>query len=70
MASSSQSTIPEEAPIPDDDHGADLPLTMMASVVLTNLPHDATTALAAAGKFEKEKGMYSTRKSIKYLKVS
>ncbi|KAL4971136.1 ubiquitin-like protein ATG12 [Aspergillus stella-maris] len=37
------------APIPDDDeHGADLPLTMSASVVLTSLPRDATQALADA----------------------
>jgi hypothetical protein len=46
----------EAAPIPDEDHEADLPLTMMASVVLTSLPRDATAALATAGAFEKEKG--------------
>ncbi|KAJ9206720.1 hypothetical protein DTO164E3_961 [Paecilomyces variotii] len=33
-------------PIPDDEHGADLPLTMSASVVLTGLPRDAHQALA------------------------
>lgn len=44
------------APIPDEeDHEADLPLTMTASVVLTSLPRDAHAALAAAGAFEKEK---------------
>jgi ubiquitin-like protein ATG12 len=46
----------DAAPIPDEDHEADLPLTMTASVVLTSLPRDATAALAAAGTFEKEKG--------------
>ena len=49
----------DPAPIPDDDHEADLPLTMTASVVLTSLPRDAHAALAAAGNFEKEKGQYS-----------
>lgn len=48
----------DAAPIPDEeDHEADLPLTMTASVVLTSLPRDATAALAAAGAFEKEKGI-------------
>ncbi|KAI9925218.1 hypothetical protein ASPWEDRAFT_705073 [Aspergillus wentii DTO 134E9] len=36
------------APIPDEEHGADLPLTMSASVVLTSLPRDAHQALADA----------------------
>ncbi|EER23825.1 Ubiquitin-like protein [Coccidioides posadasii str. Silveira] len=34
------------APIPDEDHGAELPLTMTASVILTGLPKDAHRALA------------------------
>ncbi|KAJ5362125.1 hypothetical protein N7541_002969 [Penicillium brevicompactum] len=34
-----------DTPIPDD-HGADLPMNMSASVMLTNLPRDATQALA------------------------
>ncbi|KAG5294388.1 autophagy protein Apg12 [Histoplasma ohiense] len=33
-------------PIPDEDHSADLPLTMSASIVLTGLPKDAHQALA------------------------
>ncbi|WEW58131.1 Ubiquitin-like protein [Emydomyces testavorans] len=33
------------APIPDEDHGAELPLTMTASVILTGLPKDAHRAL-------------------------
>ncbi|EDP49485.1 Ubiquitin-like protein [Aspergillus fumigatus] len=36
------------APIPDDEHGADLPITMSASVVLSSLPRDAHRALADA----------------------
>ncbi|OKL56338.1 Ubiquitin-like protein ATG12 [Talaromyces atroroseus] len=35
-------------PIPDEDHGVDIPLTMSASVVLTGLPKDAHRALADA----------------------
>ncbi|KAJ5856159.1 Autophagy-related protein 12 [Penicillium soppii] len=40
------SNVPKNAPIPDDEHGADLPMNMSASVMLTNLPRDATQALA------------------------
>lgn len=47
----------QATPIPDDDHEADLPLTMTASVVLTSLPRDATAALKDAGAFDKPKGM-------------
>ena len=43
-------------PIPDDDHGADLPLTMSASVVLTSLPRDAHQALADAEAVDTGKG--------------
>ncbi|KAL3470740.1 ubiquitin-like autophagy protein Apg12-domain-containing protein [Aspergillus californicus] len=46
--SSDQASITRNAPIPDDEHGADLPLTMSASVVLTSLPRDAHQALADA----------------------
>ncbi|CAI7601812.1 unnamed protein product [Penicillium pancosmium] len=35
-----------ETPIPDDEHGADLPMNMTASVMLTGLPRDAHQALA------------------------
>ncbi|KAJ5889185.1 Autophagy-related protein 12 [Penicillium tannophilum] len=35
-----------DAPIPDDQHGADLPMNMTASVMLTGLPRDAHQALA------------------------
>ncbi|OJJ86182.1 ubiquitin-like protein ATG12 [Aspergillus glaucus CBS 516.65] len=35
-------------PIPDEEHGADMPMTMSASVVLTSLPRDAHQALADA----------------------
>jgi ubiquitin-like protein ATG12 len=52
---------PQQAtPIPDDDHEADLPLTMTASVVLTSLPRDAAAALKGAGAFEKPKGIPSS----------
>ncbi|KAL6852328.1 Ubiquitin-like protein [Amphichorda felina] len=46
------------APIDEDSSRAaspDLPLTMTASVVLQDLPRDATTALASAGMFAKDK---------------
>ncbi|KAL1976274.1 hypothetical protein VTN31DRAFT_2556 [Thermomyces dupontii] len=43
------------APIPDEEHGADLPLTLSASVVLTGLPRDAHQALADAEAFDSGK---------------
>ncbi|KAF5866641.1 Ubiquitin-like protein [Aspergillus alliaceus] len=46
--SSDSSSNNRNAPIPDDEHGADLPLTMSASMVLTSLPRDAHQALADA----------------------
>ncbi|TLS24012.1 hypothetical protein PpBr36_08568 [Pyricularia pennisetigena] len=56
LASSSTTPIPDDAPDADDDNDAsppspDLPLTMSASVMLTQLPRDATAALATAGEF-------------------
>ncbi|KAI9673037.1 MAG: Ubiquitin-like protein [Caeruleum heppii] len=39
---------PTTVPIPDEDHAADLPLTMSASVVLSSLPRDAHAALEQA----------------------
>lgn len=44
------------APIPDDEHGADLPLTLSASVILTGLPRDAHQALADAEALDSGKG--------------
>lgn len=49
------SSSPEER-ILDDDDNAEAPLTMAASVVLTNLPKDATKALEKAGSLGVEKG--------------
>lgn len=43
-------------PIPDEEHGADLPLTMSASVVLSSLPRDAHQALADVEAIDKGKG--------------
>jgi ubiquitin-like protein ATG12 len=49
------SSSPEER-IPEDDDNAEAPLTMAASVVLTNLPKDASKALEMAGVLGIEKG--------------
>ena len=58
MPSTSASTpTPPDGPIEvDDDNGADLPLTMAASVVLDHLPRDAHKALETAGELEVAKG--------------
>jgi hypothetical protein len=45
-----------DAPIPDDEHGADLPMNMTASVMLTGLPRDAHQALADVEGIDAGKG--------------
>ncbi|KAL2692209.1 Ubiquitin-like protein [[Neocosmospora] mangrovei] len=60
---SSPSPSPQTAspmPLADNDTASgaaspDLPLTMSASVVLADLPRDASTALASAGSFKTDK---------------
>ncbi|KAJ5662901.1 Autophagy-related protein 12 [Penicillium longicatenatum] len=47
-----------DAPIPDDQHGADLPMNMTASVMLTGLPPDAHQALADVERIDNRKGMH------------
>lgn len=44
--------------IPDGDDTAEVPLTMAASMILTNLPRDATKALQSAGDLGSKKSMY------------
>lgn len=44
-------------PIPDEEQGVDLPLTMAASVVLTGLPKDAHQALTDVEAIDSGKGM-------------
>ncbi|KAF1956879.1 ubiquitin-like protein ATG12 [Byssothecium circinans] len=50
----SEPASPEER-IPEDDDNAEAPLTMAASVVLTNLPKDASKVLETAGNLGVEK---------------
>lgn len=45
-----------DTPIPDDEHGADLPMNMTASVMLTGLPRDAHQALADVEAIDSGKG--------------
>jgi len=54
-----------DGPIPDDDHSADLPMNLTASVMLTGLPHDAHQALADVEAIDAGKG--KTRCSRGYL---
>lgn len=61
MASSSLSS-EGRGPPSDDDEPADdaaMPLTMAASVILTSLPKDASTALVGAGDLPQAKGLYA-----------
>jgi ubiquitin-like protein ATG12 len=44
--------------IPDEEDIAEVPLTMAASVILTNLPRDATKALESAGDLGMQKSRY------------
>ncbi len=48
---------PPAATVPDEDPGVDLPMTMSASVILTNLPKDASEALSEVEALDKGKGM-------------
>ncbi|PYH44119.1 ubiquitin-like protein ATG12 [Aspergillus saccharolyticus JOP 1030-1] len=48
QSSDSSASTAQHTPIPDDKHGADLPMNLSASVVLTSLPRDAHQALADA----------------------
>lgn len=48
-----------DGPIPDDNHGADLPMNMSASVMLTGLPRDAHQALADVEAIDAGKGTSS-----------
>ncbi|EAT86384.2 hypothetical protein SNOG_06553 [Parastagonospora nodorum SN15] len=45
----------QEERIPEDDDTTEAPLTMAASVVLTNLPRDASKALETAGSLNVQK---------------
>ncbi|KAJ5772631.1 Autophagy-related protein 12 [Penicillium odoratum] len=45
-----------DAPIPDDQHGADLPMNMTASIMLTGLPRDAQQALVDVERIDEGKG--------------
>jgi ubiquitin-like protein ATG12 len=49
---------PSAPVVPDEDHGVDLPMSMMASVILTNLPRDATQALADVEVLDNKKGQW------------
>lgn len=71
MSSSSPAATPPsnadpQATIPDDltPENADLPLPLSASIVLTSLPHDASTALEKASREDNDgvpaKGMSPT----------
>lgn len=53
-----------DAPIPDDEHGANLPMNMSASVMLTGLPRDAHQALADVEAIDAGKGKLHTRLDI------
>ncbi|KAI6839589.1 hypothetical protein KC340_g12255 [Hortaea werneckii] len=55
MTSTSSSASPPDAPVEPEDNAADMPLTMAASVVLEQLPKDATKALETAGELEQAK---------------
>ena len=46
----------ENVPIPDEDQGAELPLTMSASIVLSSLPRDAHQALTDVEAIDEGRG--------------
>lgn len=58
-----------EGPIPDDEHGADLPMNMTASVMLTGLPRDAHQALADVEAIDAGKSELLYLKSLHFFIV-
>ncbi|OJK02627.1 hypothetical protein ASPACDRAFT_39937 [Aspergillus aculeatus ATCC 16872] len=66
QSSDSSASTAQHTPIPDDKHGADLPMNLSASVVLTSLPRDAHQALADAEAVDKGKGKYSARLTVRF----
>ena len=52
----SSQNVAENVPIPDEDQGAELPLTMSASIVLSSLPRDAHRALTDVEAIDEGKG--------------
>lgn len=54
-ASSPGTETPPAAAMPDESPGADLPMTMTASVILTNLPKDASEALGEVDALDQGK---------------
>lgn len=56
------STIPEDD-VPESE-GADLQMTMAASVVLEHLPKDAARALDTAGDLEQAKGKLTATRIV------
>lgn len=61
QSSESPSPQPGSAPIPDDEHGADLPMNMTASVMLTGLPRDAHQALADVEAIDRGKSKHQPK---------
>jgi ubiquitin-like protein ATG12 len=58
MASPATATGPPAATVPDEDPSVDLPMTMTASVILTNLPRDASQALTEVEALDRGKGVF------------
>ena len=54
------SNTPPAQTVPDEEQGVDLPMSMTASVILTNLPKDATQAMVEVEALDDRKGMGST----------
>ena len=51
-----ETSTPEEANSNDEDAEGDLPMSMTASVILTNLPKDASEALSLVDELDNFKG--------------
>lgn len=67
MSASPASPSPDVAE--ENDGGADLPLTMAASVVLEHLPKDAHEALETAGELEQVKGVFNLSPELEFTRL-
>lgn len=61
MASSTSTPTPPDAMVEEEDNGADLPMTMAASVILEHLPKDAHAALETAGELKDANGQVKSK---------
>ncbi|KAF2485452.1 ubiquitin-like autophagy protein Apg12-domain-containing protein [Neohortaea acidophila] len=65
MTSTTSTPTPPDAMAEEEDNGADLPMTMAASVILEHLPKDAHAALETAGELKDANGQVKSKVKVR-----